>query len=52
MQGLADVAYGRAPGEAGFTQVDLDDADQVLLMGVTEEQHQEHRQELSRLQAL
>lgn len=54
IQGLADVAYGCAPGEreAQFTQVDLEDADQVFLMGVSEEQHQEHCKELSRLQAL
>lgn len=54
MQGLADLAHSCAPGEADtkFSEVDLADSDTALLRGVTEEQHQKHCQELSRLQAL
>ena len=53
-QGLADLAHNQASGENEdkFCEVDLDDSAQVILRGVTEEQHQKHRQELSRLQAL
>ncbi len=49
-----DLAHTQASGEdeIKFSQVDLDDTAQVILMGVTEEQHQKHHQELSRLQAL
>ena len=53
-QGLADIAHSKALGEDEnkFSRVDLDDTAQVILMGVTEEQHQKHCQELSRLQAM
>ena len=51
-QGIATLVES-GPEEAGhFSEVDLGDSEQVLLRGVSEEQHQQHCQELARLQAL
>ena len=37
---------------AMFSEVDLGDSEQVLLRGVSEEQHRQHCKELARLQAV
>lgn len=51
MQGIARLV-SNPEDTAEFSEVDLGDSEQVLLRGVTEEQHREHSQELARLQAL
>ena len=51
-QGIATLVQSGLDNHAQFSEVDLGDSEQMLLRGVTEEQHQEHCKELARLQAL
>ena len=51
-QGIGRLVESSPEDAAEFGEVDLGDREQVLLRGVTEEQHGKHRHELARLQAL
>lgn len=51
-QGIGRLVESSPEDAAEFGEVDLGDREQVLLRGVTEEQHSKHRHELARLQAL
>ena len=51
-QGIATLVDSSQEDGAQFSEVDLGDTEQVILRGVNEEQHQQHCQELARLQAL
>ncbi len=53
-QGIAEVALAQAPGEGDyqFAPVDLDDSEEVILRGVSEDQYRLHQWELHRLQTV